>query len=60
MTAETNFSVVKVIDHREIGRTVGMPLKQALKYLRRMKLPSNQKAYVEETMSVKHLPVNLK
>lgn len=60
-----NFSVVYRFNGKEVGRSVGMPFQKALDLAKSIN-NSNQDltwssykscAYVEETQTVKHLPV---
>lgn len=60
-----NFSVVVHKNGRELGRSVGMPFEKALQLVKSIN-KNNQdytwnaaNAYVEETRSVKHLPMNV-
>jgi hypothetical protein len=63
-----NFSVVQVRKGREVGRSGGMTLPQALKIARARNNANPDLSwngernccYVEETVSVKHLPVTIK
>ena len=60
------FSVVTHKNYRETGRSAGMTFEQALALARRINRSnqdhthSAENAYVEETQTVKHLPVTVK
>jgi len=55
------FSVVTHKNNKEIGRSDGMEFEQALKIVKLInKTHKDIKSYVEETLSVKHLPITVK
>lgn len=55
------FSVVTHQSHKETGRSEGMEFEQALKLVQKInRANQNEKAYVEETHTVKHLPITVK
>lgn len=54
------FSVVTHKNHKEIGRSEGMEFEKALEIVKKINRSNIENAYVEETQSVKHLPVTVK